>query len=217
MTPYSLMESEDPIATIMRVDDRGSMIFWNISTCPHEYKTSHLRRQQFSRIRIILINFSEDNGLCGTISSYSWDWWHYVPQIFWWSGEMDRLPLFSLLWLNLKAQQNNYYQWNMHVLGVGQLFWYIFAKNEKWVHTVDVLPIWRFTGFISRTTLCLLNDLKLSIFRRIFSKSFIHNIRVEDMIKQATCFGWENNHQDFSAYSTAIGVRSPPSRYNNTL
>jgi len=44
---------------------------------------------------------------------------------------MDRLPLFSLLWLNLQAQQNNYYQWNVRVLGVGQLFWYIFAKKMK--------------------------------------------------------------------------------------
>ena len=113
MTLFSLVESEDPTATIIRVDDRGSMIFWNISNLPHDYKTSHLRRQQFSRIRIILINFSEGKGLCGTISSYGWAWWHYVPQIFWWSGEMDRLPLFSLLWLNLQTQQNSYYQWNI--------------------------------------------------------------------------------------------------------
>jgi hypothetical protein len=42
---------------------------------------------------------------------------------------MDRLPLFSVLWLNLQAQQNNNNQWNVLVLGVGQLFRYIFAKN----------------------------------------------------------------------------------------
>lgn len=170
MTPFSLIESEDPIATIIRVDDSGSMIFWNISNLSHEYKTSHLRRQQFSRIHIILINFSECNGLCGTISSYGWARWHYVPQIFWWSGEMDHLPLFSLLWLNLQAKQNNYYRWNMHVLGVGHVFRYIFAKNG--VHRADVLPIWWSTGFISRTILCLSNEFEtIDIPPDVFSQN----------------------------------------------
>jgi hypothetical protein len=61
------MESEDPVATIIRVDDRGSMILCTAGKLPQEYKTSHLRRQQFSRIHIILIDYSEG----GTISSYS--------------------------------------------------------------------------------------------------------------------------------------------------
>ena len=164
------MKSEDLIAIIIGVDDRGSMIFWNISNLPHEYKTSRLRRELISRIHIIQINFSEGNGLCGTISSYGWAWWHYVPQIFWWSEEMDRLPLFSLLWLNLQAQQNNYCQWNVHVLGVGQLFWDIFAKEMKWVHAADVLPIWRSTGFISRTTLCLSNEFETINIQTYFLK-----------------------------------------------
>ena len=183
MTLYNLNELEDPIATTIRVDDRGIMILWNVSKLPQDYMTSHLRRQQFSRIRIILIDFSESNGLYGNISSHSWAWWHYVPQIFWWSGETDHLPLFAVLWLNLQAQYNNNYQWNICVLGVGQLFWYNSKKCMKWVHKVE----WWSTGSISRTTLCLSNKFETiniqTYFLKISHSQHIRNDKTGNMFQ----------------------------------
>lgn len=133
VTPYSVIESEDLVATVIRVVDWGR---WSSEMFVNFYKSTRLHVSEDDNLQgsLLFLWPCQKVMACisiksATTSSCSWASWHYVPQIFLWSGEMDHLPLFFLLWLNLQAQQNNYCQWNMHVLGIEQLFVYIFAKN----------------------------------------------------------------------------------------